>query len=170
MVFSGLVVAAVLFGGSLRGFVHMPSLCSVGLGTMALWALQSGPRLGSLPRALRSPDPSIDLLSIGLTTAKAGRRATWTVAGLSVAVSTIQILQCLDDLAAIGPLIATFLLSPLYACLLDILVASVLERKVMQRAQEYGVADRVLDAVTSGTARNEQPRRAPLQQTGGLSR
>ena len=170
LLFGILMVTAILFGSSLQVFVHIPSIATVGLGTMALWALQSGSGLGSLRRALRSPAPSVDLLTRGLTAARAGRRATWTMAGLSVAISTIQILQSLDDVSAIGPLIATFLFSPLYACLFDILVASVLERKVVQRALRHTVADRVLDAVTTGTTRNDRHRRTQQRQTGGLSR
>jgi len=86
------------------------------------------------------------------------------MAGLSAVMSTVQILQSLDDLAAIGPLIASFLLSLLYAGLLDIFVYSILERRVVQRAEESQMAAQVLDAVKAADTSDLKPSRVrPMQ-------
>jgi flagellar motor component MotA len=170
LLFCALTVAAIELGGSLLHFFHVPSFLYVALGGAALWALQSGATLASLPKALTAPSPTAAQLTRALTTARAGRSAVWIMAGVAVFMSTVQILQSLDDPAAIGPLIACFLLSPLYAGIFDIFVFSILERRVVQRAEESRLAARVLEAVEAPTTFSATPGRIRPRQTRELPR
>jgi flagellar motor component MotA len=165
LLLSSLVVAAIMAGGSLLSFMHVPSVSYTVLGGAVAWVFWSGRELTTVRQALTAETPSVALLTRALTTAQTGRRALWAVTGLAMAISTVQILQSLDDLSAIGPLMATFLLSPLYACIADVMGIGVLEGKIIRRARALSVTDAVLDAAEASTRSSGQPSRARSRQT-----
>ena len=117
----------------------------------AAWAVSSGRELTTVRQALKTDTPSVALLTRGLITVRAGRRALWAVTGLSIAISFVQLFRVLDDPSALGPILATLLLSPLYACGMDILGIGRLEHKLLQRAQQIDSADTVLHAADAST-------------------
>jgi len=165
LLLASLVVAAIMAGGSLLSFMHIPSVLYTVLGGAVAWVFWSGRELTTVRQALTVDTPSAALLTRALTTVRTGRRALWAVTGLAIAISTVQILQSLDDLAAIGPLMATFLLSALYACIADITGIGVLEGKVIRRARDLSMTDTVLDAAEASTRSSGQSSRARSRQT-----
>ncbi|HCH61667.1 MAG: hypothetical protein CL927_07175 [Deltaproteobacteria bacterium] len=154
-----LVLAAMQLGGPLQIFVHLPSAIVLGFGTLAAWGLLSGRALPSLRRTLAAPRPSPTELATARVTARAGRRALWSVTSAAAAVHLIQLMMYINDLSAIGPLIAALFLGPLYALLLDCTVLSSVEQAVVQKAASLGVADTVIDTAE----RSARPRSSRTQ-------
>jgi hypothetical protein len=145
--FVGIMVLAMSFGAPLVVFFSPPTVLYLFIGTWAAWFLSSGADRPALREALRSPHPSTDTLARGLEVARAGRRALWGVTLLAMIGHAIQFLNVLDDPTAFGPLLSVLFLAPLQAFFLDILVVGPAEQKVVARAAELGVADRVLAPV-----------------------
>lgn len=129
----GLLSLAVLIGSPLEVFFDIPSLLLTLGGGAAAWLTMSGRGVREVFTTLRATQPSKSDLAASLHTVRTGRRAFWLVGVLGTLIGLIQMLQALDDPAAIGPALAVSLITLVYAFLANIFFIAPLEQRVIAR-------------------------------------
>ncbi len=164
-----LTVLAIAVGSPLGVFLDVPTAVLVFAGGAAAWLGMTGRALPEMWATLQAEQPSASALSAGIETARAGRRAVWLVAAVSVLIGFVQLLQSLDDPNAIGPALAVSLLPLFYAFIPDLLVVSPIEQQLkLKRVEllEDAPAVRALDEdlAASRAALDELKRRAARHQ------
>lgn len=129
----GILSLAVLTGSPLIVFYDLPSILFTGVGGVAAWLATSGRGVNAVFTTLRAPQPSKSELATGLHTVRAGRRAFWLVGVLGTLIGAVQMLQSIDDPAAIGPALAVGLLTLVYAFLANIFLINPLEHRILAK-------------------------------------
>ena len=134
----GLALAIVLAlaassQSGLWGFFDIPSLVVTLVGGTAAWLAMSGKGVSAALATVRAQTASAGELAASLHTVQAGRRAFWVTGGLGTLIGLVQMLQQLDDPAAIGPAAAVALLTIFYALLVNVFVLSPMEKTITAR-------------------------------------
>ena len=127
-----LVVAAILVGGRLSGFLDIPSALLVGgvaaLGTGGV----HGYRVAiDAVRAAVQPATAVDRPQ-AIRVLGTARSAVWAGGCIGVLVGIVQMLQTLADPAAVGPALAVTLLTLFYAAVGSELVLAPLQQRLVE--------------------------------------
>jgi len=160
---AGVVVAAGM-GGAWVHFVDLSTiLLTYGVGYM-LWMLAGGAGLRAIWTALRSEGATeLELAKAELSVA-AARRAVWTAGGIGTLIGLVQLLQAIDDPAAVGPALASTGFALMYAAVADLLVLTPVHASLRRKQLGAGV-----DLPVAPTHEGTRPRRTarPQASSGG---
>jgi flagellar motor component MotA len=130
---TGILCLAVLMGSSFSVFLDLPSFLVTIVGGAAAWLAMSGRGVSEAISTLRAPHPSGSELAAGLHTVRTGRRAFWLVGVLGTLIGWVQMLQALDDPAALGPALAVSLLTVVYAFVANIFIIGPMEQRIIAK-------------------------------------
>ena len=128
------LVAAILVGSPLGVFIDIVSFLITIVGGGFAWLAMSGAGIGRLRDTLRADAPTQEALAAAQLTVKQGRRAVWLTGIAGTGIGLIQILQNIEDPAAIGPAMAVCLLTLFYALLADLFGFNILRARLANAA------------------------------------
>jgi flagellar motor component MotA len=128
-----ILVLAAFVQSTLWVFWDIPSLVLTLVGGTAAWLTMSGKGVSAAIATVRAPTASAGELAASLHTIQTGRRAFWVTGGLGTLIGLVQMLQQMDDPAAIGPATAVASLTILYALLVNVFVLSPMEKSTLVR-------------------------------------
>ena len=132
-----MLLAAMMMGGSIMGFVNAPSIIIVICGTIAFsLAHHSKSEIGdALNAAFGSDEVSADDASKHLAVFATLRMIVYGCGVTGVLIGLIQMLQNLDDPSSIGPAMAVALLCSLYSVVLAEFGVAPLASRVLVRSK-----------------------------------
>lgn len=149
-----LLVMGILVGSPLGTFIDVPSAILTFGGGLAAWLAASGKAVPALFKTLQREVATPSELARARATVQAGRRSFWLVAGAATMVGLTQMLQALDDPAAIGPALAVSMLPLFYAFVADLFIASPLAHRVAAKQVSAAVELDVQHAVDADLAQS----------------